>query len=155
EEPTGVLRSNIFSPTAENRCGRISLWDVWFGTGSPEGGRRGSERLTESCSEVATGFAAGQGCRAQCKERSWTRRRARAPMAGEAGTGSPLALHRYDAYFGETGGCECQSPVRPGKPVLGGWPSRGTVFESGPVTIGYTRCKPTTEAPGTDVRSGS
>jgi AraC-like DNA-binding protein len=39
--------------------------------------------------------------------------------------------------------------------VLGGWPSRGTVFESGPVTIGYTRCKPTTDAPGTDVRSGS
>jgi AraC-like DNA-binding protein len=45
--------------------------------------------------------------------------------------------------------------VKPGRPVLGGWPSRGTVFESGPVTIGYTRCRPTTDAPGSDVRSGS
>ncbi len=39
--------------------------------------------------------------------------------------------------------------------MLGGWPSRGTVFESGPVSIGYTRCRPTSDAMGSDVRSGS
>jgi AraC family transcriptional regulator len=66
-----------------------------------------------------------------------------------------LALHKYDFYFGESGGCECQSPVRPGRVVLGGWPSRGTVYERGPVTIGYTRCRPKTEDAGPDVRSGA
>ena len=66
-----------------------------------------------------------------------------------------MALHKYDCYFGESGGCECQAPVRSGRVVLGGWPSRGTVYEHGAVTIGYTRCRPKSEEPGPDVRSGS
>ncbi len=66
-----------------------------------------------------------------------------------------MALHKYDFYFGESGGCECQSPVRSGRIVLGGWPSRGSVYEHGGITIGYTRCRPKTEEVGSDVRSGA
>lgn len=66
-----------------------------------------------------------------------------------------MALHKFDFYFGESAGCECQAPVRPGRVVLGGWPSRGTVYENGTVTIGYTRCRPTQDTIGAEVRSGT
>jgi AraC-like DNA-binding protein len=66
-----------------------------------------------------------------------------------------VAFQKYDFYFGESGGCECQAPARSGRIVLGGWPSRGSVYERGPITIGYTRCRPKSEDVGAEVRSGS
>jgi AraC-like DNA-binding protein len=62
--------------------------------------------------------------------------------------------NRYDYYFGESGGCECQPPERPARVVIGGWPARGVVYERGGVAIGYTRCRPTHDGMGQDIHSG-
>lgn len=65
-----------------------------------------------------------------------------------------MGHHKYDYYFGESGGCECQAPEKPARLVIGGWPARGTVFESELFSVGYTRCRPVTDGMGPDIRSG-
>jgi AraC family transcriptional regulator len=63
-------------------------------------------------------------------------------------------LNKYDYYFSETGGCECQTPEAPSRLVMGGWPARATVYQSDRVSIGYTRCRPVSDETGPETRSG-
>ena len=68
--------------------------------------------------------------------------------------GQCVANHKYDFYFSETGGCECQAPEMPARLVMGGWPARGTVYENDRLSIGYTRCRPVSDGMGPEIRSG-
>lgn len=78
----------------------------------------------------------------------------RSCAVGSNGRAAQVASNKYDFYFSETGGCECQAPDAPARLVMGGWPARGTAFESDRVSIGYTRCRPVSEGMGPEIRSG-
>lgn len=66
-----------------------------------------------------------------------------------------MTHRQFDSFFGESGGCECQPAVKSARTVIGGWPARGVVFDDGHVAVGFTRCRPLTDAPGVEIHSGT
>ncbi len=68
--------------------------------------------------------------------------------------GTHVTHRKFDSFFGESGGCECQPSTKPSRPVIGGWPARGVVFDDGRIAVGFTRCQPLTDAPGVEIHSG-
>ncbi|MBY0312119.1 MAG: AraC family transcriptional regulator [Phycisphaerales bacterium] len=66
-----------------------------------------------------------------------------------------MTHRKFDSFFGEAGGCECQPPAKSPRAVVGGWPARGVVYDDGQVAVGFTRCRPLTDAPGVEIRSGA